>query len=262
MDRCGTSLIASTFAALLRVCCRCNAGLLIEANPSTYAKLLHSGRKARLINSAICDADANEGQTVRMLTNGGSVASLRQFQNEFTAWRWHAKWNTTVRHTGKLADWLRDSSNTARYINSAPMQDIPCQSLRSLMAQVGLPRAHFLSLDVEEAEEMVMLTVDPSAFKLAVVEATSANVTKDKRVEGMFIAAGLSRKSQFRIHWNQVYASPFVPMADLYPEPIGWAENAAKSRALAGGRIAYKRHTQALHTTNKHLKTAAGTGRS
>ncbi|EOD13264.1 hypothetical protein EMIHUDRAFT_247068 [Emiliania huxleyi CCMP1516] len=73
-------------------------GLLIEANPSTYAKLLHSGRKARMINSAICDADANEGQTVRMLTNGGSVASLRQFQNEFTAWRWHAKWNTTVRH--------------------------------------------------------------------------------------------------------------------------------------------------------------------
>ena len=46
-------------------------GLLIEANPSNFAKLTVSGRRATKLHSAVCA----EGGTVQFTAKGGQVAS-------------------------------------------------------------------------------------------------------------------------------------------------------------------------------------------
>lgn len=89
-------------------------------------------------------------------------------------------------------------------------------SLPSQLASHDLPLRTLYVRD-REAEEMVMRTVDPSAFTVAVVEATGAHPDKDERVDAMFTRASMQSWSRmFGIFWNRVYAAPGVPMHALY----------------------------------------------
>ena len=64
---------------------------------------------------------------------------------------------------------------------------------------------------------MVLRTVDPAAFTVAVVEATGAHPDKDARVDTLFARASLRSWTRlFGIFWNRVYAAPELPVNALY----------------------------------------------
>ena len=98
-------------------------GLLIEADPVNYAKLRASGRGAKLVHSAVCD----DGVGSIALTTGRGATSGEVA--EMTGPQLH-----------RLGQWRNVSRGTV---------EVPCRSLSRLMEEAGMPRAHFLSLDVE-----------------------------------------------------------------------------------------------------------------
>lgn len=94
---------------------------------------------------------------------------------------------------------------------------VPCQPLTSIMSDVGFPRATFLSLDVEGAEELVLKTVVAGAaapadfpFDIVLVEAERTSPDKNERVRGMLRKAGLVRLpiEYSPGSFNDLYARP------------------------------------------------------
>ena len=100
-------------------------GLLIEASPANFAALLRSRRKAATSFSAVCRPDEAGGR-VNMTLGGGNVAM--QLDAASPALR--------RRHHGRLREASRRTIA------------VPCRPLSTLMADVGMHRATFLSLDV------------------------------------------------------------------------------------------------------------------
>ena len=96
-------------------------GLLVEANPSNYAKLRVSGRRAAKLHSAVCP----QGGTVKFTAKGGQVAS--QLAEDSKQHR--RKWVQQLGKSGKLVS-------------------VPCAPLGSLIAKAGIGKPDFLSLDV------------------------------------------------------------------------------------------------------------------
>jgi FkbM family methyltransferase len=179
-------------------------GLLIEANPTNFEKMRSSsGRsRSRMVHSAVC-GDAPEGRpgTVHMTVDGANVA--RQVLPESDAGG-----NQTRRvEPGGTAPRgrMRAAPRTA---------EVPCAPLQALMERHGFQGgADFLSLDVEGAEDLVLRTVSPAAFKYIMVE-TELDVSNrrtisavDQRIRG----AGLVRARELTgIQYNTVYRSPHV----------------------------------------------------
>lgn len=89
-------------------------GMLIEANPTNFAKLNTSCRAAALLSSAIC----KDKGTVRMSLDGAATS-------------------------GELGYLTRRRSKK----RAARAVDVQCEPLSTLMARAGYPRADFLSLE-------------------------------------------------------------------------------------------------------------------
>jgi len=89
-------------------------GMLIEANPTNFAKLNTSCRAATLLSSAIC----KDKGTVRMSLDGAETS-------------------------GELGYLTRRRSKK----RAARAVDVQCEPLSTLMARAGYPRADFLSLE-------------------------------------------------------------------------------------------------------------------
>jgi FkbM family methyltransferase len=124
-------------------------GLLIEANPSNAARLrrnLAAGRrdatKAQAEYAAVCD---HAGGVVNMTATGGAVAgAVETFTPEHLS-QWG---NGSARHAAGGLHF--DESRTVA---------VPCRPMSHMLADAHLlPRATFLSLDVEGAEETVANT--------------------------------------------------------------------------------------------------------
>lgn len=150
-------------------------GLLIEAQPTNAQKLLASGRKAVKRHSAVCDPPG----TVLMTPKGGDVAG-----------------QVGAMSTSYLRNWGRMNgmhTEVGRVRSNSSMLPVPCSPLRSLMADAGFLTggAHFLSLDVEGAEEIVIRTVDPARFQVIMIEMDGHDPQKDARVAGYVTRAGL-----------------------------------------------------------------------
>jgi|Transcript_64627 FkbM family methyltransferase len=153
----GTS-ISNTF--LLERCFNWT-GVLIEANPTNFAALKGSSRRATKVHSAI----GPRGTSIMMRTAGGPTAS----QADASAWS----------------------------ISAAQQTNVSCRPL-SLIMQETLPEPHtanLLSLDVEGAEAVVLATVDPASFDLIVVESAMGSgdsiSAKDAQVDRLITSAGL-----------------------------------------------------------------------
>lgn len=72
--------------------------------------------------------------------------------------------------------------------------EVPCKSLDDLMADSGITRADFLSLDVQGAEEKVLEATHPSHFKVIMVEADKSTSVKQRaRVTERIVSSGLRR---------------------------------------------------------------------
>ena len=160
------ALDGTTFSnTLLLERCYNWTGLLIEANAENYEQLQRAKRKAVSQHYAVCEAKHNNA-TVRFSKHGGAVSALL---------------GTAGTGTSKSAKFLHETVQ------------VPCKPLRHLMASAGLRSAHFLSLDVEGAEEIVLSTVNPAVFSVVLVEVSGHAPAKDSRVLARLAAAGLFR---------------------------------------------------------------------
>lgn len=198
-------------------------GVLIEANPKNYAVLQTAGRsRSRLVHSAVCDGDGSTGSTVPMTVDGMAVAGqLGAMSQRYI-------------HIQRKGD------------NISDVVHVPCRSLQSILDDKSSSRGSsgssvvsasasggsggdgksgkgalastfgLLSLDVEGAEDLIIRTVDPSAFSLIVVEADGYDPPKDRRVHERILAAGLRLSSALRVPKSSVYVRPEV-REELWP---------------------------------------------
>jgi FkbM family methyltransferase len=157
-------------------------GLLIEANPESYAKLQVSGRSATKIHSAVC---RHPGR-VNVTAHGGGFAGM---PSEMSA--------------AYLRSWGR------RIPQRKAVVEVPCRSLTSLMQENGLPSgAELLSLDVQGAEELVLRSVDPAVFKVIVVEMDGFDKERERRIHSLILNAGLKQaNASFRVQYSRVYTA-------------------------------------------------------
>ena len=165
-------------------------GLLIEASPETFTKLLQSQRSATMVNSPACP----NGQVVQMSRAGGAVAAVVDFASH----SYMAKWG---RHMGGAHERI----------------NVTCREMRDIMREAGYAHAHFLSLDVQGAEEVVLRTADIRSFSTVLVEAEGTSVEKNRRVHDLLLSHGfrqLPNPTASRAHrgsgYNEIYAQSSV----------------------------------------------------
>lgn len=118
-------------------------GLLIEGNPANFAQLRRSDRRAAKVHSAVC----REGGAVRMSVRGHENAGDADAGDQLVRMHAAAGPNATVA--------------------------VPCAPLTTLMAAAGLPRADFLSLDVQ-ARHLATARPRPRPRTLAFAASTLA----------------------------------------------------------------------------------------
>ena len=144
-------------------------GVLIEANPASFAKLRQAGRTATTVHAAICAGDGSGGTTLQVTAKP------------------HVKSHVVAPGAAEV------SAKTKRALQTA---SVPCRSLASIMREAGLGRATFLSLDVEGHEDVVLRAAGLPLSRFGLVmsetlEGREADAAKDARVEAMLTAAGL-----------------------------------------------------------------------
>ena len=172
------------------------SGLLIEANPTNFNELAKAPRPhSRKVHSAVC---ATRGHA-RITTRGGTVS-------------------------GQLEMLAEEHKRAWGFLNNGGSVQVPCQPLSALMRLAGLDElegATFLSLDVEGAEELVLSTVRPSAFRVIMVEMDGLNPAKDARVERRILADGLRLAPELtrQINGSKVFVQPHVKS---FPLPPSW----------------------------------------
>lgn len=159
-------------------------GVLIEANPENYARLLRSEREAAKVHAAACPL----GESVTMSQGAGPMAS----QLNASAWK-------------------------SKIRRKSPAVSVACKPL-SLIMRETLPaphRANFLSLDVEGAEAVVLATVDPAAFDIIMVETGMGDrdsaSERDVKVHQQITDAGLHlAPAPLAVPNSRVYLKPHI----------------------------------------------------
>jgi FkbM family methyltransferase len=180
-------------------------GLLIEASPDTFTKLLQSQRSATMVNAPSCP----NGQVVQMSRAGGGVAAVVDFASH----SYMAKWG---HHMGSPQERV----------------NVTCREMRDIMRDAGHAHAHFLSLDVQGAEEVVLRTADIRSFSTVLVEAEGTAKEKNRRVHDLLLSHGfrqLPNPTASRAHkgtgYNEIYAQSSVhdirPFQTLRRKPAG-----------------------------------------
>jgi FkbM family methyltransferase len=157
--------------------CLAWTGLLIEGNPKNFANLQanvanghRNATRVRTEHSAVCSTPV--GGTLRMTVDGGPVSTVPQTAAEKFLHDWKS-----VNHPDHLVD-------------------VPCRPMSSMLADANLTSPTFLSLDVEGAEEIVVRTFNPSAFKVILVEADGTEPEKDDNVRSLFAESGLRMQAK------------------------------------------------------------------
>jgi len=154
-------------------------GALIEANPQNFRELKRSVRTARKANWAVCDKSWG---TVQITRDGLAVAGqIGAMSPAYIA-------------THRVGDNITD---TVR---------VRCSRFDRILAGLRIPRANFLSLDVEGAELEVLGTVDPSIFDVILVEMDGFNASKDAAAHRLIVKSGLRHCLTYRPYLSRVYA--------------------------------------------------------
>lgn len=136
-------------------------GVLIEASPSNYKKLLQNRQEDELHHSAVCRSSTN----VHVIDKG-AVGGIYEFMPKSFRTKWHPN------------------------IKETEMSAVKCQPLGDIL------RPHryfdFFSLDVEGAELQVLQTIDFSKVQFGVIflEADGHNPLKNKATESYLQAQG------------------------------------------------------------------------
>lgn len=155
-------------------------GLLIEASPPNFAKLNVSGRGAHKLHAAVCGSGGAD--FVPITLDGGETAG------EITT-----------------------LTKRRQAVRRKRVAHVRCAPLPTLMAGVGLPRATFLSLDVEGGELKVLSNARPADFELVMVETVSGDAARARSnaaVRALLAAAGLRTWPTLRVSGSDVFGSP------------------------------------------------------
>ena len=185
-------------------------GVLIEASPRNYARLVNTSRSRQTakVHSAVC----NDSGVVEITDGGGLVSGGVDTMAPSFARMWRAA------HT----------SCGARQCTTP----VPCRPLPAIMSDAGHPRATFLSLDVEGAEERVLQTFNAFpgafAFDVVMVEADHHDLAKNGRVNAWLRAAGLVQLEmpQTKDSYNELFVRPHLAHVQV-------AQNASVRAAAA-----------------------------
>ena len=170
-------------------------GLLIEASPTNYAKLLQSGRSAKMVHSAVCPG---EDTTVDFEESGGRDQAAGQSSGE-----------PALQQVGGKPKSLWLSQQQERH--NRTVVKVPCRSLGRMLDAAGFGAVDVLFLDVEGAEPKALQSVDPARFSAIVMEAS--NYPKDggrlkREIEPLLVRAGFRRHRRLELWngcWNPVY---------------------------------------------------------
>ena len=107
-------------------------GLLIEANPTNYAQIASKQRdRATVVHSAVC----SQRGTVQIGNASSSVTGVEGTMSRAHQAKWRPVQGTSV--------------------------TVPCAPLDELMMQAHFPKVTFLSLDVEGAEQDMLISLSP-----------------------------------------------------------------------------------------------------
>eukprot|EP00966_Prymnesium_polylepis_P130614 3021429-Prymnesium_polylepis.2 len=161
-------------------------GILIEANPTNFARLQQSGRKATLVHAAVCVGIPSITMTLQGGPASGDVSGFSKKQKRrfdvnqvglsTRRLSLNALSGVLLCLTHAQCSHMRAAHTCGREPACAlcgPLLrahtqtvEVPCKSLTQIMAEAGHPTANFLSLDVEGAEDKVLKAAQPDAFDL------------------------------------------------------------------------------------------------
>jgi len=164
-------------------------GLLIEPHPLNFAKLLRSNRTSTMLNAAACP----NGQVVQMTGRPSTVSTVLSFASN----RYKSRWG---KHFGPSDENI----------------NVTCREMRGMMRDSGYGHVHFLSLDVQGAEEVALLTADVNSFSMVLVEAEQTSMEKNHRVNQLLLSHGFrqlpdhSMKEPYTNGYNEIYVQPSV----------------------------------------------------
>ena len=177
-------------------------GLLIESNPTNFAKLNHSGRAAALEHSAVCEGTPGTVRVLAAPAAGNGEVGLGCTGSCYAR--------------SKVVGFAAAKAQLAGRAEVMTSVEVPCRSLTAMIEQhLGRARARepgavaFLSLDVQGAELKVLRAVDPAVFGLVMVELDGTDAAKDEAVRGVLRAAGLLPQP----------AALFVPESEVWVRP-------------------------------------------
>jgi FkbM family methyltransferase len=192
-------------------------GVLIDAHPRNFARLMQADRRARKVEAAVCPPGRNvtmpdwreEASKGSSSTLGSGVVSAMEYNTpEYT-------------HT-----WAPILNATRRF-------SIPCRGLSEILAEAGIEEVDFLSVDVQGAEEAVLQTANlgtvrgaPTMFKTVLVEAERTAMEKNVRVRHMLENAGLKKlhlpgRREFAASYDEFYVRPsLVAHSDPRPSKV------------------------------------------
>ena len=207
------------------------SGLLIEASPANFAQLRLVDRpRSHKVHSAICNSTGRD-LTVPFTVAGGPVAGQVGMFSPLHQQTWA--------HVNK-------PSKTVR---------VPCQALQGLLAENHLKAgATFLSLDVEGAEELVLSTVQPSVFKVIIVETDGSDRGKEERIKQRIIGDGFRFQQTLSDHISNSSAVFIRHDVKPYPLPQTWFKG-----ARLGGRVRWSDRVNVSSMTHMLAHAARST---
>ena len=177
---------SNTYA--LERCCDWR-GTLIEANPTNFLALQNSGRKSRMVHSGVWYAPGRCNFT----SEGGIFAK-------------------TV-----LGDPSAGRIPESRVELRRKPVSVPCERFENLLED---ERMDFLSLDVEGFEEVALGTVDPSRFKLILVEIQNLKKPTVERIRQRMVRHGMEEVWADALHGIRIPGSLVFVHANFTVVPV------------------------------------------
>lgn len=172
-------------------------GVLIEGNPTNFARLRKSERSAAMVHASVCPPSA--GSVTMTEAGEGVAANVDAMGPSIKKYFWSQR--------GQLARTVT----------------VPCVTMSALLDACGFGHADYLSVDVEGGEDKILAGTDPSRFTIIETEelpaavrgsgrrgwnsATVADPAKEARVHSALTAAGFRRSSSLWLPWGRLYLS-------------------------------------------------------
>lgn len=144
----------------------CGSGVLIEgATPNVNALVKHTSRRplSKIFGKAVC----REAGVVKFIGDGGTAGMVSMLPKGHLI-RWSAFWKDP---------WKQE-------------YDVNCAPLREILAEAGVTKIDFLSVDVSGAESVVIETLDFGAVNVRVIVVEMGHSHADEQARDILKSHG------------------------------------------------------------------------